>query len=214
MFCHRSTVQRSFRFYPSSGRLRRKKCMIIHLPDCCFIRSYRARPPTVPLNSKCDLWSLGVVAYMLLSSRMPFVGRDMREMASAILWSEIGFIGYRWRDVSERGRDFVASLLERDASSRPTADDAIRHPWLERSFSSLSAASKKKEDGNGRENRNDGNSDRIFNRRNSSGSVGGTALLPSSLHGTKNGRSPGRVALESRILDSIENYSTYSWMVS
>lgn len=168
----------------------------------------------IPLNSKCDLWSVGVVAYMLLSSRMPFSGGDMKEIAAAILWSEFGFVGERWRDVSAHGKDFVSSLLERDAPSRPTADDAIKKPWLSRSLSS-STASKKKTDGNGRGNVNNGNSTKFFYRRNSSASVGGTALLPSSLHDPpRDGLSLGKVALESRILDSIENYSTYSWMVS
>ena len=175
-----------------------------------FACTARAR---IPLNSKCDLWSVGVVAYMLLSSSMPFSGRDRREIAYAILRSEFGFIGERWRDVSEHGKDFVASLLERDEPSRPTADDAMRHPWLSRSLSST--ASNKKNNGNGSGNGSDGSNTRFLHRRNSSASVGGTALLQSSMHGPpREGPSPGKVALESRILDSIENYSTYSWIVS
>ena len=208
----RSTMQSSFRFFVVGRRRRVKTRSLICRIVLLFAYTSRAR---IPLNSKCDLWSVGVVAYMLLSSCMPFSGRDMREVASAILRSEFGFVDERWREVSEHGKGFVTSLLERDAPSRPTADDAIRHPWLTRSLSSPSAASKKKTNVNGRGIGNNGNSNRLLYRRNSSASVGGAALLPSSMHGPpRDSPSPGKLALEYQILDSIENYSTYSWMVS
>ncbi len=201
-----------FVFFVVGRRWRLKTRSLIFRIVLSFAYTSRAR---IPLNSKCDLWSVGVVAYMLLSSCVPFSGRDMREVASAILRSEFGFVGERWREVSEHGKGFVASLLERDAPSRPTADDAIRHPWLTRSLSSPSAASKKKTNVNGRGIGNDGNSNRLLYRRNSSASFGGAALLPSSMHGPpRDSPSPGKLALECQILDSIENYSTYSWMVS
>lgn len=70
----------------------------------------------------CDLWSLGVMAYMLLSSQIPFVGRDMTEIAKEIMRCRYSFAGRRWQKISKQGKDFIDSLLVRDPSRRPNAD--------------------------------------------------------------------------------------------
>jgi serine/threonine protein kinase len=180
------------------------------------------------LCSKCDLWSVGVMAYMLLSSRMPFAGRDMREIASKIVNSngKLGFLGERWPNISEYGRNFVTTLLTHDEFARPSAEDALRHPWL--SCLSLSKSGKI--------------STKFFGRRNSSELMGGSAHLASTQHQTTTTTTTTEVlplpqsasvyspmetvmqasrvlsamtllSAESRVLTSIENYSTYSWMV-
>ncbi|EED86868.1 predicted protein, partial [Thalassiosira pseudonana CCMP1335] len=79
---------------------------------------------------KCDMWSLGVMAYMLFSSQIPFIGKDMSEIAKKIMRGSYSFSGKQWSKVSKRAKDFVQILLVRDASSRPTADQALRHPWI------------------------------------------------------------------------------------
>ena len=156
---------------------------------------------------------------MLLSSRMPFAGRDMREIANKIVNSngKLSFPGERWPNISELGRDFVTTLLIYDASTRPTSEEALRHPWL--SCLSLSKSGKM--------------STKFFGRRNSSESFGGSAHLASKQHTTTTTNKvlpvpqsametvmqASRVlssfkllSSESRVLTSIENYSTYSWM--
>ncbi|EED87065.1 predicted protein, partial [Thalassiosira pseudonana CCMP1335] len=79
---------------------------------------------------KCDMWSLGVMAYMPFSSQIPFIGKDMSEIAKKIMRGSYSFSGKQWSKVSKRAKDFVQILLVRDASSRPTADQALRHPWI------------------------------------------------------------------------------------
>lgn len=118
---------------------------------------------------------------MLLSSQIPFCGSDMKEIARKIIFSDLSFSGRRWSKISKHGKDFVSSLLVRDAASRPTADYALKHPWLAGGRPSFNSKS--------------------LHRRHSSGSIGGTAL--SSL------KVPSQTPLDSQICTSIENYSTY-----
>lgn len=69
-------------------------------------------------NFKCDLWSLGVMAYMLLSSQIPFVGRDMSAIAKEIMEGHHSFSGKKWNGISKEGKNFIDSLLVKDVSKR------------------------------------------------------------------------------------------------
>lgn len=69
-------------------------------------------------NFKCDLWSLGVMAYMLLSSQIPFVGRDMSAIAKEIMEGHHSFSGKKWSGISKQGKNFIDSLLVKDVSKR------------------------------------------------------------------------------------------------
>lgn len=139
------------------------------------------------MRSKCDIWSLGVMAYMLLSSQIPFCGKDIKEISRNVLFSRYSLRGRRWSKVSRRGKDFVSSLLVRDVDSRPTADRALGDPWMVGG-------------------RTPSFNPRAFNKRYSSESIGGTALA--SLNATPVRMRP----LDSQICESIEHYSAYSWM--
>eukprot|EP00756_Hemistasia_phaeocysticola_P029774 Hpha_TRINITY_DN16252_c0_g2::TRINITY_DN16252_c0_g2_i1::g.14948::m.14948/K06641/CHK2; serine/threonine-protein kinase Chk2 len=81
-----------------------------------------------------DLWSLGTVLFFALSGRPPFVGQPYPPAKRRALLEQMdagpSFSDDRWRDVSEAARDFVRGLLTVDSSSRLTAADALRHPWL------------------------------------------------------------------------------------
>eukprot|EP00970_Alexandrium_tamarense_P011230 scaffold2409_cov230-Alexandrium_tamarense.AAC.10 len=136
---------------------------------------------------KCDMWSLGVMAYMLFSSQIPFIGKDMSEIAKKIMRGSYSFSGKQWSKVSKRAKDFVQILLVRDASSRPTADQALRHPWIK--GGSPSASPKR------------------LQRRHSGGECSAfSGTLSRSINSPKN------FFLDSQICASIENYSMYSWL--
>mmetsp|Transcript_33167 Transcript_33167/g.65669 ORF Transcript_33167/g.65669 Transcript_33167/m.65669 type:complete len:657 (-) Transcript_33167:67-2037(-) len=81
-------------------------------------------------TSKADLWSMGVVAYMLLSSRLPFYGNDRRKIISRIKKCKYNFNDMAWRTVSDHAKTFVRSLLQADPDLRPTASGAMQHKWI------------------------------------------------------------------------------------
>jgi calcium-dependent protein kinase len=87
-------------------------------------------------GAEADVWSCGVVAYQLLTGRLPF--RDVvnqrpnaKEVFRAILEDPLDLADPPWDVISEEAKDFVEHLLERDPKKRPTARAALLHPWLQ-----------------------------------------------------------------------------------
>lgn len=76
-----------------------------------------------------DVWSTGVMAYFLMASKFPFSGRqsDMYSIVRDVLHKDPPFDS---RIFSEVSQDFIRLLLEKKPSSRPTAKEALMHPWL------------------------------------------------------------------------------------
>jgi len=80
-------------------------------------------------TSKCDLWSLGVIVFMLLSGRPPY----MTSMGHERLRKDISRAKIQWDrldSISDEARDFVQKLLILDPSQRMDAAAALEHPWL------------------------------------------------------------------------------------
>ena len=81
-----------------------------------------------------DMWSLGVVAYMLLSSVKPFWSNKKKRVVEKILRSRVKFDGPEWRFISNKAKEFVALLLQKDPKKRPTAEEAQAHAWLRNEY--------------------------------------------------------------------------------
>jgi serine/threonine protein kinase len=79
----------------------------------------------------CDLWSLGVIVYMLLSGAPPFFGSSEEAIKASILSGVYSFPQELFGDVSEEAMAFVSCLLSYDEDKRYTAQQALNHPWLE-----------------------------------------------------------------------------------
>jgi calcium-dependent protein kinase len=80
-------------------------------------------------NFKCDLWSCGVIMYILLTNRLPFSGENDDEIISNILYSE--YNTFYLKDFSENTKDLLKKLLERDVNKRINAEDALSHKFFE-----------------------------------------------------------------------------------
>lgn len=83
-------------------------------------------------TNKCDIWSVGVISYILLSGHPPFMGSTERETLQLVKDSDIAFPSPDWDNVSQEAMAFVSHLLQRDPEKRPTASEALEHPWLQR----------------------------------------------------------------------------------
>jgi len=87
-------------------------------------------------TEQADVWSVGILAYMLLSSQMPFYGKRRRDIIKKISQCEYDFRGRRWTAVSTEAKKFVSGLLQFDPSVRPSAEEATRHFWLNKRHTS------------------------------------------------------------------------------
>ncbi|XP_040287918.1 myosin light chain kinase family member 4 isoform X2 [Bufo bufo] len=77
-----------------------------------------------------DMWSVGVIAYMLLSGLSPFLGEDDNETLNNIIVSQFDFEGDEFHNISEFAKDFISKLLIKEKCWRMSASEAIKHPWL------------------------------------------------------------------------------------
>lgn len=81
-------------------------------------------------DEKCDIWSTGVIIYMLLSGSPPFNGANDNGIIKKIKNGKFAFEGPRWAGISDQAKDFISVLLQKDPSKRPTAKEAMDHQWL------------------------------------------------------------------------------------
>merc|ERR1719498_1856489 len=99
--------------------------------------------PEVPkksYTSQCDLWSMGVIVFVLLSGRMPFHGESEEQMLD-IKKAKYTFKPEHWSNVSQSGHEFTKALLELDPAKLLTSKQALEHPWLQQSFIRATPAS-------------------------------------------------------------------------
>jgi calcium-dependent protein kinase len=83
------------------------------------------------VSTKSDVWSLGVIAYMLLTGRSPWHTRvDMT--LNMIQAGKPNFSGKHFDALSPSAKDFVKQLLSFDPAARPSAVEALQHPWIRR----------------------------------------------------------------------------------
>ena len=81
-------------------------------------------------DEKCDLWSIGVILYILLTGRPPFDGNDDDEILSNVQKGEFDKISYPYPLLSSDSKDLIDKLLEYDPKKRINANQAIQHPWF------------------------------------------------------------------------------------
>lgn len=96
----------------------------------CGTLSYVA-PEVLQKNytSQCDLWSLGIVSFILLVGYMPFSGSDEKQMRN-IKAGNYSWKQEKWNKVSPHGVDFIKSLLEVNPQKRLSAQKALEHVWI------------------------------------------------------------------------------------
>ncbi|KAI5055705.1 hypothetical protein GOP47_0029226 [Adiantum capillus-veneris] len=81
-------------------------------------------------GTEADIWSVGVIVYILLSGNRPFWARTESGIFAAVTHTEPDFHEDPWPSISLEAKDFVQKLLKKDPQKRLTAAQSLAHPWL------------------------------------------------------------------------------------
>jgi len=81
-------------------------------------------------GTETDLWSCGVVTYILLSGYLPFLADTVPELFDLILAGDYSFPADSWQMISDYAKDFINGLLTVDPALRLTAEQALKHDWI------------------------------------------------------------------------------------
>ncbi len=81
-------------------------------------------------NEKCDIWSCGVILYIILSGIPPFNGASDQEIMKKVRVGKFSFSDPCWSNISDKAKDLITKLLTYDVDQRPSAEEALKHPWI------------------------------------------------------------------------------------
>ncbi|NXN92793.1 DAPK3 kinase, partial [Rhinopomastus cyanomelas] len=83
-----------------------------------------------PLGLAADMWSIGVITYILLSGASPFLGETKQETLANITAVNYEFDEEFFSSTSDLAKDFIQKLLVKDTRKRLTIQEALSHPWI------------------------------------------------------------------------------------
>ena len=91
-------------------------------------------------DKRCDLWSVGVIAYIILCGYPPFNGRCNDETHASVQRGKYYFPIEEWKDISNEAMDFIHRMLQMDPRRRMSAKEAMNHPWILKHNTNTSAS--------------------------------------------------------------------------
>lgn len=83
-----------------------------------------------PVSLSTDVWSVGVLAYVMLSGVSPFLDESLEETCVNICRLDFCFPEEYFSDVSQAAKDFIVSTLHQDPRKRPSSATCLQHPWV------------------------------------------------------------------------------------
>ena len=84
-----------------------------------------------PYNKQVDLWSIGIIVYLMLIGCLPFnVNSKESDIIHQILNEPTPYPTNQWKKVSFVAKSFVIGLLQKEPSKRLTIKQALEHEWL------------------------------------------------------------------------------------
>ncbi|KAK1788716.1 hypothetical protein P4O66_002432 [Electrophorus voltai] len=92
-----------------------------------------------------DMWSIGVICYILVSGLSPFMGDNDHETLSNVTSATWDFEDEAFDEISEEAKDFISSLLKKDMRARLSCADCFQHNWLKQDTSNMEAKKLSKE---------------------------------------------------------------------
>ena len=83
-------------------------------------------------DEKCDIWSCGVILFILLSGSPPFNGKTDKEIMENVAKANYSFNADEWKKASNLVKDFIRKMLEIDPIKRYSAEEALNDPWMKK----------------------------------------------------------------------------------
>lgn len=85
-------------------------------------------------NEKCDIWSCGVILFILLSGNPPFTGSSDAEIMEKVKVGKFEF-GPRFKNTSSEAKGLIKLMLQMDINKRISAKECLKHDWFEKNLS-------------------------------------------------------------------------------
>ena len=94
---------------------------------------YYVAPEVLMTNysTECDMWSVGVLMYIMLWGYLPFTGTNTNEVFNKILEGQYSIDLPEWRKISPEWKDLLKKLLVVNHTKRIKTEDAINHEWFD-----------------------------------------------------------------------------------
>jgi len=83
-----------------------------------------------PYGTSTDMWSTGVILYILLCGFPPFYEEDEEDLYDSIIEGKFSFPDPYWSKVSDSAKDLITKLLVVDPNHRISSKQALEHPWV------------------------------------------------------------------------------------
>jgi serine/threonine protein kinase len=99
-------------------------------PEILFSKQY---------DKSVDMWSIGVITYVLLGGYPPFHDDNQKQLFRKIKKGDYEFHAEYWGNVSDEAKELISKLLTVDPAHRYTVDQALAHPWINRDAKTLAA---------------------------------------------------------------------------
>lgn len=84
----------------------------------------------VPYDETIDIWSLGVIVYVLMSGCTPFYGETDEILCDRVCKGKYSFPEARFGHISNEAKDFITKMLKVDPRERISIEEALNHPWI------------------------------------------------------------------------------------